>query len=61
MRNLWEKDRKRLFRELYHQYMDEGYDSKEAKRMAKDEADEMMAEHEEFAFEVARKEERDDY
>ena len=41
--------------------MDEGYDSKEAKRMAKDEADEMMAEHEEFAFEVARKEERDDY
>ena len=47
MRNLWEKDRKRLFRELYHQYMEEGYDSKESKRMAKEEADEMMAEHEE--------------
>ena len=33
MQNLWEKDKKRLFRELYQQYMDEGYDSKDAKRL----------------------------
>ena len=44
--NLWNKDRKKLFRELYHQYMEEGYESKEAKRLAKEEAEEMMAEYE---------------
>lgn len=51
--NLWNKDRKKLFRELYHQYMNEGYESKEAKRLAKEEAEEMMAEHEEFAMTIA--------
>ena len=30
MQNLWEKERKGLFRELYRQYLDEGYDQKEA-------------------------------
>jgi len=61
MQNLWEKDRKRLFRELYHLYLDEGYDQKEAKRMAKEEADEMIAENAEFAMDVAMKDDRDDY
>jgi hypothetical protein len=51
--NLWTKDRKKLFRELYHQYMDEGYESKEAKRLAKEEAEEMMAEYEDFAMGIA--------
>lgn len=61
MQNLWEKDRKRLFRELYHQYIDEGYDQKEAKKLAKYEADEIMADSAEFAMDVAMKDERDDY
>jgi len=41
--NLWEKDRKRLFRDLYQQYIDEGYDAKEAKKLAKEEAEDIMA------------------
>jgi len=61
MQNLWEKDRKRLFRELYHQYLDEGYDQKEAKKLAKEEADDIMADNAEFAMGVAMKDERDDY
>lgn len=46
--NLWEKDRKRLFRELYHQYLDEGYNMKESKRLAKEEAEEIMADNEDY-------------
>lgn len=61
MQNLWEKDRRRLFRELYHQYLDEGYDQKEAKKLAKHEADEIMADGAEFAMDVAMKDDRDDY
>lgn len=61
MQNLWEKDRKRLFRELYHQYLDEGYDQKEAKKLAKEEADDIMADNADFAMSVAMKDERDDY
>jgi hypothetical protein len=61
MQNLWEKDRKRLFRELYHQYLDEGYDQKEAKKLARQEADEIMSDSAEFAMDVAMKDERDDY
>lgn len=58
--NLWEKDRKKLFRELYHQYLDEGYDSKEAKKLAKEEATDLMAEHEDFAMNIAYEEFGDD-
>ena len=61
MQNLWEKDRKRLFRELYHQYLDEGYDQKEAKKLARQEADEIMSDSAEFAMDVAMKDERGDY
>ncbi len=53
MKNLWEKDRKVVFREFYHQYLDEGYSHKEAKKLAKEEADELYGEAVEFAFEVA--------
>lgn len=58
--NLWEKDRKKLFRELYHQYLDEGYDSKEAKKLAKEEATDLIAEHEDFAMNIAYEEFGDD-
>ena len=60
MQNLWEKERKGLFRELYHQYLDEGYDQKEANKLAKMEADEMISENESFAFSVLEKENLDD-
>jgi hypothetical protein len=58
--NLWDKDKKTIFRELYHQYLDEGYNQKEAKRMAKEEADEMYAEQVGFAFGVVEKEYEND-
>lgn len=58
--NLWDKDKKTIFRELYHQYLDEGYNSKEAKKLAKEEADEMYAEQVGFAFGVVEKEYDDD-
>ena len=52
-KNLWDKDKRTLFRELYHQYLDEGYSQKEAKKLANEEADEMYGEAVDFAFEVA--------
>jgi len=58
--NLWEKDRRKLFREFYHQYLEEGYESKEAKRLAKAEAFEMLAEYEDFAMSIADEEFQDD-
>lgn len=46
--NLWEKDRKRLFRELYNQYLSEGYNQRESKRLAKEEAEEIMADNADY-------------
>lgn len=43
MKNLWEKDRKIIFRELLTTYMQEGYNRKEAKKLASEETDEMMS------------------
>jgi hypothetical protein len=52
MKNLWVKDRKIVFRELYSTYIEEGYSSKEAKRLAKQEADEIMAEDQMFVNDI---------
>ena len=41
MKNLWEKDRKTIFRELKQMYLDEGYSHKEAKRLAEQETNEI--------------------
>ena len=57
--NLWDKDKKTIFRELYHQYLDEGYNQKEAKKMAKEEADEMYSENVTFAFNISEQEYND--
>ena len=54
--NLWDKDKKTIFRELYHQYLEEGYNQKEAKRMAKEEANEMYTDQVGFAFDVLDRE-----
>jgi hypothetical protein len=57
MKNLWVKDRKTVFRELYSTYMEEGYSSKDAKRLAKQEADEIMAEDQMFINDILDEEE----
>tara|TARA_R100001015_G_C4619384_1_gene176098 strand:- start:1475 stop:1648 length:174 start_codon:yes stop_codon:yes gene_type:complete len=41
MKNLWEKDRKTIFRELKQMYLEEGYSHKEAKRLATEETNEI--------------------
>ena len=42
MKNLWEKDRKTVYKELYSQYLQEGYSPKEAKKYASEETEEFM-------------------
>ena len=43
MKNLWEKDRKTIYRELLQLYLEEGYSKKEAKKLATEETDEIKA------------------
>ena len=47
-RNFWEKDRKSLFSNLVREYQQEGYSQKEAKKLAKQEVDEVMEDKESF-------------
>ena len=47
-RNLWQRERKELFRSLVGQYKSEGYNDKEAKRLARLEADDIMTDKESF-------------
>lgn len=56
MENIWIKDKKQLFRELYHQYLEEGYSQKEAKKMASEEASEIYSDGVDFAFSTAEAE-----
>ena len=46
--NFWMKERKQAFNYLLKQYLQEGYDNKEAKALAKQEVDEIMADKESF-------------
>ena len=55
-KNLWDDDKKQVFRELYHQYLDEGYNQKEAKKMARQEAEELYSDSVNFAFSVSEQE-----
>tara|TARA_B100002003_G_C14006847_1_gene485894 strand:+ start:282 stop:464 length:183 start_codon:yes stop_codon:yes gene_type:complete len=48
MINLWKKERRQAFNYLLKQYLQEGYDIKEAKSLAKKEVDEIMADKEDF-------------
>ena len=43
MKNLWEKDRKTIYRELLELYLEEGFSKKEAKKLATEETDEIKA------------------
>ena len=55
MKNLWEKDRETLFRELSRDYMDEGYSRREARRLAKVEVDEIMTDALDFVEDIVKK------
>ena len=43
-----ERERKQLFKELTSRYQEEGYDVKTAKRFAKEEVEEIMADQNDF-------------
>ena len=47
-KNLWQKERKQIFKELTLQYQNEGYDSKTARRLAKEELQDMLADQNQF-------------
>ena len=48
-KNLWEKEERQVFRSLTRQYKQEGYDVKEAKKLAREETNEIMSDKIEFA------------
>lgn len=48
-KNLWEKEERQVFRSLTRQYRQEGYDIKEAKKLAREETNEIMSDKIEFA------------
>ena len=47
-RSFLQKERQRIFRELVRQYQQEGYDTREAKRIAKQDTDDIMSDKETF-------------
>ena len=49
-KNLWQKERNNLFRDLVTQYSQEGYTQKESKKLAKKEIDEIMEDKEDFVI-----------
>ncbi len=48
-KNLWDKEERQVFRSLTRQYKQEGYDNKEAKKLARQETKEIMSDKIEFA------------
>ena len=54
-KNLWQRERKELFRSLVGQYKSEGYNDKESRRLARLEADEIMDDKESFVEDIWRK------
>jgi hypothetical protein len=44
IKNLWDKDRKTIFRQLLKEYIQDGYPKKEAKKFASEEVSEIMSE-----------------
>ena len=55
-KNLAEGDKNQLHIESYHLYLDVGYNQKESKKMAREEADEMYSENIDFAFSISEQE-----
>ena len=48
-RSFLQKERQSVFRKLIKQYQEEGYDTREAKRMARRDTDDIMSDKEAFA------------
>jgi hypothetical protein len=51
-KNFWQRDRNTIFKDLVSQYEEEGYDKKEARKLAKQEADEIMLDKEDFVSDI---------
>ena len=51
-KNFWQRDRNTIFRDLVYQYEEEEYDKKEAKKLAKQEVDEIMRDKEDFVSDM---------
>ena len=51
-KNFWQRDRNTIFGDLVSQYQEEGYDKKEAKKLARQEVDEIMLDKEDFVSEI---------
>jgi|TARA_R100001132_G_scaffold25294_1_gene25325 hypothetical protein len=47
-KNFLQKERQRVFRKLTKQYQEEGYDTKESKRLARRDTDDIMSDKEAF-------------
>lgn len=60
MTNLWQGSKKSLYKELYMQYLEEGYTSNEAKKLAKAEVEDMINTDTEFINEIIKQEYDDD-
>ena len=54
-KNLWEKDRESLFRSLTTDYLSEGYSRREARRLARQETEEIMTDGLDFIDDVVNK------
>lgn len=50
--NFLEKERRKIFKEFLRQYLEEGYNNKEAKRMASRDADEHIGIDRDFIDEI---------
>ena len=58
-KNLWERARNNVFRYFVKQYIEEGYTNKEAKSLAKQEVNEVMADKESFVQDIWKESFRD--
>lgn len=48
-KQLWEQERNQMFWDLVREYKEDGYETKEAKRIAKKEVDEIMEDKKDLA------------
>ena len=53
-KNFWQRERSYLFRSFVQQYREEGYDIKEARKLAKIEINEVMEDKEDFVANLWR-------
>ena len=60
MKNLWEADRRIVFKEIYQEYLREGYSQREAKRLAKEEPASLIADDRFFVKNVMDMAEEDE-